>query len=258
MTKGKTAVSAAETIIIKITEMILMSVKDKLFGGYQNPQQPRISEDIVNPYYNIAPDGTAQSSSLNPGAAPNPFMQQLQQAQPNAFIQQHQPQQPVQNNYPVIDNNQRFDIAQPDTPNAYYDASGNTQAPQQQYDPNYQQAPQQQYDPNYQQAVPQQQYDPNYQQAAQQQYDPNYQQAVPQQQYDPNYQQAAQQQYDPNYQQAAQQYNESLEQTMPVQQPAPQQYSESLEQTMPVQPAQSDVNPLLRPLNSNNGNNGSY
>ena len=138
-----------------------MGLKDKLFGGHQNPQMPQISQEIVNPYYNISQDGAAQSSADNPGAAPNPFMQQLQQAPPNAFIQQQQTAnqqapQPARQSYPVIDNNQSFDIPQPDTPNGHYEATG-MQQPQQQYAPQAYQQPQQQYDPQaYQQ--PQQQY----------------------------------------------------------------------------------------------------
>ena len=93
-----------------------MGIKDKLFGGPQNPQQPKIAEEIVNPYYNISQDGTASSSaSFVPSAAPNPFMQfQQQQNQPPMQ------QPPMQQQAPVMNNDDRFDIAQPDTPNGYY------------------------------------------------------------------------------------------------------------------------------------------
>ena len=211
-----------------------MGLKDKLFGGHQNPQMPQISQEIVNPYYNISQDGAAQSSADNPGAAPNPFMQQLQQAPPNAFIQQQQTAnqqapQPARQSYPVIDNNQSFDIAQPDTPNGHYEATG-MQQPQQQYDPQAYQQPQQQYDPQaYQQ--PQQQYAPQAYQQPQQQYAPQASQQ-PQQQYDPQAYQQPQQQYAPQaYQQPQQQYAQSSEQTVPVQD-----------------------NPLLPPFNPENSN----
>ena len=114
-----------------------MGIKDKLFGGPQNPQQPKIAEEIVNPYYNISQDGTASSSaSFTPSAAPNPFMQFQQQQnqppmqqptqQPVQQPMQQPPQQPAQqtqpqqNQAPVMNNDDRFDIAQPDTPNGYY------------------------------------------------------------------------------------------------------------------------------------------
>ena len=104
-----------------------MGIKDKLFGGPQNPQQPKIAEEIVNPYYNISQDGTASSSaSFVPSAAPNPF-QQFQQQQNQPPMQQPQPPmqqpmqpQPQQRQAPAMNNDDRFDIAQPDTPNGYY------------------------------------------------------------------------------------------------------------------------------------------
>ena len=164
---------------------------------YQYPQVQPISDDIVNPFFNIAQDGSVQSSALNPGAAPNPFMQQLQQAQPNPFIQQQQAAQQPQQNYPVMDNEQRFDIAQPDTPNGYYEATGAPQGVALQKDP-------QQYPQNTEQTMPvqNQQYA---QQAYQQQYPQNTEQTMPAQN-----QQYAQQAYQ-------QQYPQNTEQTMPVQ-----------------------------------------
>ena len=106
-----------------------MGIKDKLFGGPQNPQQPKVAEEIVNPYYNIAQDGSVSSSasSFVPSAAPNPFMQFQQQQQQTPFQQPQQPQQAPQQapqpQQPVMNNNDRFDMAQPDQPNAYYAAS---------------------------------------------------------------------------------------------------------------------------------------
>ena len=105
-----------------------MGIKDKLFGGPQNPQQPKIAEEIVNPYYNISQDGVANSSaSFVPSSAPNPFMQFQQQQQQAPFNQPQPPQQQAQPQQqrpaPAINNNDRFDIAQPDTPNGYYEAA---------------------------------------------------------------------------------------------------------------------------------------
>ena len=103
-----------------------MGIKDKLFGGPQNPQQPKIAEEIVNPYYNISQDGTASSSaSFVPSAAPNPFQQFQQQnqppmQQPQPPMQQPMQPQPQQRQAPAMNNDDRFDIAQPDTPNGYY------------------------------------------------------------------------------------------------------------------------------------------
>ena len=135
-----------------------MGIKEKLFGGPQNAPQQRVDDSIVNPQGNIAADGSVTMGGPPVQAQQNPFMQ---------FVQQQQ-----QPNYPVLDNNQRFGMTQPNDPNGHY-------APQQGY-------PQQQYDPQQAYGQPQQQYDP--QQAygqPQQQYDP--QQGYPQtpQAYDP-------------------------------------------------------------------------
>ena len=104
-----------------------MSVKEKLFGGPQNPQQPKISDDIVNPSYTIAPDGSV-SSGFTPSAAPSPFLQSLQQNNPQQNIPQQPAPQPPEENYPRMNNEDRFDIQQPDQPNGYYTPADNSGA----------------------------------------------------------------------------------------------------------------------------------
>ncbi len=116
-----------------------MGIKNKLFGGPQNPQQPMISDDIVNPKYGINPDGSVNYGGSAPDAVQNPFMQQpaqnpFGQQQPNPFGQQQAapfgqqqlPQTP-QENYPVMNENDRFDMNQPDQPNSYYEPTGGQQ-----------------------------------------------------------------------------------------------------------------------------------
>ena len=131
-----------------------MGFKKKASGGYQPPQQPKISDDIVNPQYNIAPDGSVSVGTSAPYTpVQNPFMQQPQpnpfgQQQPNPFGQQQpafeQPQ--PQEQYPVMNNDDRFDMNQPDQPNSYYESTGNGgQQPQQDQFGGYQQPQQDQF-----------------------------------------------------------------------------------------------------------------
>ena len=95
-----------------------MGIKEKLFGGPQNPQQTRVADSIVNPQGNIAPDGSVTMGGA-PAPVQNPFMQNAPQMNFNQPQQNPYGQQPQQN-YPVLDNNQRFDMTQPNQPNAYF------------------------------------------------------------------------------------------------------------------------------------------
>ena len=98
-----------------------MGIKDKLFGGHENAPQQKAPDNIVNPQYYMAPDGTVHSGAdmqFTPTAVNTPtFLTNQNQPQPQ---------------YPATNPNDTFNMQSPNQPNAY-PASGNQQ--------NYGQAP---------------------------------------------------------------------------------------------------------------------
>ena len=109
-----------------------MSIKEKLFGGPQNPSQPVIDDNIVNPQYYIMPDGSVASDAnpenVNGG---NPIQSSFPQKnnKPVAYPQNGYPQNGYQQNgyqqandqqnYPVMNNEDQFRMQQEDQPNGY-------------------------------------------------------------------------------------------------------------------------------------------